>query len=74
MIIHGDETHGTLLIFFKHTSDAIEKVEEFLATVCDRVEVDKVRTDNDGEFVCVTFKRVRLRHRIKHEVTTADPP
>lgn len=73
MIIHDDYTRYTCCS--SGTNQRRQRIfEDFLATVHDHGEVKKVRMDDGGEFVCDTFKRVCVRHCIKHEMTTADSP
>lgn len=72
MIVGDDLKLFTCLFFFKHKSDATEKLEEFLASARGDGEVEVVRSDDRCEFTGQAFSRVYTRHRIKKELTSAD--
>ena len=82
MLIH-------LLSFLKEKSDAPKATEKFLADInpYEKVktfnfnadvfpagDIERLRSDNDGEYISNEFKSLLTRHSIKHELSAPHSP
>ena len=89
-IIFVDDFSGCSFTYFlKHKSDALKATEKFLADtnpygrvktfsfhadIFPTGDVERVRSDNEGEYISAEFKSLLLKHNIKHELTSPYSP
>ena len=77
MIVKEYFTRYYWVYIFGRNSDAADAFKKFFADMRADVvpsEVDIVRSDNGGEFVCENFVDVCRQYSIKHEFTNAKSP
>ena len=72
LTVCDDITRYAWVLCLKHKSDPVGKFEEFISSVSDHGQVTKVRADEGSEFIGKAFKHVCFRHKIKHELITAE--
>ena len=70
-----DDYTGTNMIYFlKRKDDILEVTEKFLADVALYGKVERMRSDNGGEFINQGFKTLLRKHAIRHETSSPYSP
>lgn len=64
----------TWVLFLKDKSHAVSRLDELISYVSDHGQIMKAHNDGGAEFISQALKDiVYSRHKIKRELTTANP-
>ena len=74
-MVFVDDFSGAFGVYFlKNKSDATRATEPFLADTAPYGSVERLRSDNGGEYISEEFKSLLLKNHIKHEASAPYSP
>ena len=74
-IIFVDDFSGLVFVYFlKQKSDAVSATKRFLVDSSPYGKVERLRSDNGGEFICSDFQDLLLENKIRHEKSAPNSP
>ena len=72
---YTDDYSGIVFPYMlKCKSDMLKATEKFLADVAPHGDVERLRTDNGGEFMSNEYKELMVKNKMKHETSASHSP